>query len=77
MLAFVPQFVQPDAGPVLGQFLVFGAVLAMGGFLINGAVGVFASTLGRRMARGGRVLGYLSAGIFVALAGRLAMMERT
>tara|TARA_R110002110_G_scaffold19919_46_gene81679 strand:+ start:1508 stop:2122 length:615 start_codon:yes stop_codon:yes gene_type:complete len=77
VLAFVPQFVRPDAGPVLGQFLVFGAVLALGGFLINGAVGVFASTLGRRMARGGRVLGYLSAGIFVALAGRLAMMERT
>lgn len=27
VLAFVPQFVRPDAGSVLGQFLVFGAVL--------------------------------------------------
>jgi hypothetical protein len=44
--------------------------------VINAGVGVFASTLGRRLARGGRLLGYLSAGIFVALAARLAMMER-
>jgi threonine/homoserine/homoserine lactone efflux protein len=76
VLAFVPQFVRPDAGSVLGQFLVFGAVLGLGGFVINAGVGVFASTLGRRLARGGRLLGYLSAGIFVALAARLAMMER-
>ncbi|QFT57571.1 Homoserine/homoserine lactone efflux protein [Sulfitobacter sp. THAF37] len=76
VLAFVPQFVRPDAGPVLGQFLVFGAVLGLGGFVINAGVGVFAGTLGRRLARGGRALGYLSAGIFVALAARLAIMER-
>ena len=28
VLAFVPQFVVPEAGPILGQFLVFGAILA-------------------------------------------------
>lgn len=77
VLAFVPQFVVPEAGPVLGQFLIFGVVMGLGGFVINGAVGVFAGSLGHRLARGGEVLGYLSAGIFVALAARLAMMERT
>ena len=76
VLAFIPQFAVPDAGSVLGQFLIFGAVLGIGGFFINGAVGVFASGLGRRLARGGHLLGWISSGIFVALAAKLALWER-
>jgi threonine/homoserine/homoserine lactone efflux protein len=76
VLAFIPQFVDPVAGSVLGQFLIFGAVLGLGGFVINGGVGVFASGMGRRMVRGGRVLGWVTCGIFVALAARLAVLER-
>lgn len=76
VLAFVPQFVQPGAGSVLGQFLVLGGVISLGGFVINGAVGVFASGIGRRMVRGGKALGWITSGIFVALAARLAVMER-
>lgn len=75
VLAFIPQFVDPS-GAVLGQFLIFGAVLGLGGFIINGAVGVCASGIGRRMVRGGRVLGWITCGIFVALAARLAVLER-
>ena len=77
VLAFVPQFVVPEAGPVLGQFLVFGAVIGVGGFVINGLVGVFAGTLGHRLARGHRMLDIITAGIFTALAARLALLERT
>ena len=77
VLAFLPQFVHPDAGNVLGQFLALGAVIATGGFAINGAVGVFAGGLGRRLARGSRVLDWVTSGIFAALATRLAVMERT
>ena len=76
VLAFVPQFIRPEAGPVLGQFLVFGAVIGLGGFIVNGAVGVFASGVGRRMVRGNRLLSWISGGIFVALAARLAVLER-
>lgn len=76
VLAFVPQFVVPEAGSVLGQFLMFGAILAVGGFFINGAVGVFASGAGQRLARGSRVLDWLSASIFAGLAARLALLER-
>lgn len=75
-LAFVPQFVVPEAGSVLGQFLVFGAILSLGGFIINGTVGVFAGGAGRRLARGSRVLDWVSAGVFTALAARLAILER-
>lgn len=77
-LAFIPQFVDP-AHAVLPQFLIFGAVLNLGGLVVNGLAGVFAGGLGRRLThspRFARGLGLASAGIFTALAVRLAMMER-
>jgi threonine/homoserine/homoserine lactone efflux protein len=79
VLAFVPQFVDP-ARAILPQFLVCGLVLALGGFVINGAVGVSAGGLGRRLATSPRLargLGIASAGIFAALAARLALMQRS
>lgn len=76
VLAFVPQFVRPEAGSVLGQFLIFGAVIGVGGFVINGLVGVFAGSLGQRLAKGSRVLDWITAGIFTALAARLALLEK-
>jgi len=79
MLAFVPQFVDPARGQVLAQFLIFGAVLALGGFVINALAGIFAGGIGRRAARSeglNRWLGRVTAGIFAALALRLALLER-
>ncbi len=76
VLAFVPQFVVPEAGPVLGQFLIFGGVMAVGGMIVNGGVGVFASGIGARLARGSRVLDWISGGVFAALALRLAILEK-
>jgi threonine/homoserine/homoserine lactone efflux protein len=80
VLAFIPQFVDPARAPVLEQFLIFGAVLCLGGLLINGLVGVFAGGLGSRMARSPRLargLGLASGGIFAGLAVRLALLERS
>jgi threonine/homoserine/homoserine lactone efflux protein len=79
VLAFIPQFVDPLRG-VLAQFLIFGAVLSLGGLAVNGAVGVFAGGMGRRPARSpgfARVLGYVSAGVFAGLAVRLAVLQRS
>jgi len=78
ILAFVPQFVDP-AGPVPAQFLVLGSVIALGGFVINGAVGVFSGGLGRVLARDPRVergLRLVTASLFGALALRLALEAR-
>ncbi|WP_113912398.1 LysE family translocator [Roseovarius dicentrarchi] len=78
VLAFLPQFVDP-ARALLPQFLIFGTILSFGGLIINGAVGVFAGSLGRLVAgseRFNRWLGFASAGIFTALALRLAILER-
>lgn len=80
VLAFVPQFVDPERSPVLVQFIIFGLVMFTGGLVINGLVGVFAGGIGRRLARSprfARILGYVSAGVFATLALRLAMMEKT
>ena len=80
VLAFVPQFVDPAAGPILGQFLIFGAILGLGGLVINAAVGIFAGSAGQRLTGSAplrRALGWISGGVFAALALRLAMMERS
>lgn len=80
VLAFVPQFIRPEAGNVFAQFLICGAVIGVGGFIINGAVGAFAGRFGRALATGGRaarVTGWISGGIFLGLAARLAVLERT
>ncbi|QDC07838.1 LysE family translocator [Oceanicola sp. D3] len=79
ILAFLPQFVDPSRA-VLPQFLALGSVLAAGGFMINGAVGLGAGSLGLALTRSprfARALSWITAGIFGVLAARLALMERT
>ncbi|MCX7566912.1 LysE family translocator [Sulfitobacter sp. F26169L] len=75
VLAFIPQFVVPDAGPVFAQFLAFGAMIAGGGFVVNGLVGAYAGTLGAKLIQSSKVLGYVTGTIYAALAARLAVME--
>lgn len=78
ILAFLPQFVDPSR-PVLPQFLTLGVVFSLGGLVVNGVVGGMAGTIGRRLAQSeglARWLGRISAGIFVGLAIRLALMQR-
>lgn len=80
ILAFIPQFVDPARGAILGQFLIFGSVIAIGGFVINAAVGLGAGGLGRAMARDLRVergLRLASASVFGLLAAKLAWDSRT
>lgn len=78
VLALLPQFTNP-ALPLLPQFLVLGMVLSLGGLVVNGLVGVFAGSLGQRLARSAVFsawLGRISASIFVGLALRLALLEK-
>lgn len=79
ILAFLPQFVDP-VRPILPQFLTLGLVFSFGGLLVNGTVGLFAGSIGQRLARSAnlsRWLARVSAGIFGALALRLALMPRS
>ncbi|WP_205325046.1 LysE family translocator [Glycomyces sp. YM15] len=47
MAAFLPQFIDPAAGPVWMQFAFLGAVLIVLEFLADGTVGVLAGRIGR------------------------------
>ena len=79
VLAFIPQFVNPAAGSILLQFLIFGLIISLGGFVVNGLVGIFAGGAGRVLIsnpRASRTMGWVTGGIFSALAIRLAIMER-
>ena len=79
VLAFIPQFVNPGQASVLLQFLIFGAIIALSGFMVNGLVGIFAGGAGRQLIsnpRVSRLIGWVAGGIFAALAIRLAIMER-
>ncbi|WP_119165089.1 LysE family translocator [Algihabitans albus] len=79
ILALVPQFVDPSRGSVLIQFLIFGAILNVGGTVINGLVGVFAGGIGRFLARNAsvaRALQYLTSFVFFSLAAKLAFDRR-
>lgn len=80
ILAFIPQFVDPARGPILAQFLVFGSVIAAGGFIINAAVGWGAGGIGRALARNlraERLFRAVSASVFGILAAKLAWDSRT
>jgi threonine/homoserine/homoserine lactone efflux protein len=79
MLALVPQFVNPNAGSVLVQFLIFGTILNIGGTIINAVIGVFAGGIGAFLARNtkmARGLQYLTGFVFVTLAAKLAFDRR-
>lgn len=79
ILAFIPQFVDPARGAVLAQFLIFGAVIGLGGLIINAAVGWGAGGMGRVLARnmrGERGLRWASASIFGLMAAKLAWDTR-
>lgn len=79
MLALVPQFVDPDKGSVLVQFLIFGMILNIGGTIINALIGVFAGGIGHFLARNKKAascLQYVTGLVFAGLATKLAFDQR-
>lgn len=79
ILALVPQFIEPANGPILVQFLIFGAILNIGGTLINALVGGFAGSIGQALIRNAylsRILQYVTGFVFFGLAAKLAFDRR-
>ena len=69
-LAFLPQFVDPSAGPVAPQMLVLGTLLVGLGVVSDGTYALVAAGAGRRLretAAARRRLDRLSGGVFVGL----------
>jgi threonine/homoserine/homoserine lactone efflux protein len=79
-LAFLPQFVDPAAGPPVPQIVLLGLLFNVQGTLVNVAVALLASRTTvwlRSNERRVSLLQRLTGGIFVALGIRLAMVPRS
>jgi threonine/homoserine/homoserine lactone efflux protein len=78
-LAFLPQFVDRQAGSVFLQFLVLGAIIAVVGLICDSALAAAAGSLGRFLARNPRAARWrerITGTAFVALGIRLAFERR-
>ncbi|MGV6848246.1 MAG: LysE family translocator [Marinibacterium sp.] len=73
VLAFLPQFIDPAAGPAWHQIFILGALLGLGGILTDGVYGVLAGLMADRVRKNARVMNRISAVIFGGLAARLAL----
>ena len=78
-LAFLPQFTDPNRGPLVPQILVLGLLFILSTIVIFGGISIFAGGVGSRFRKSLRVqilLNRLAAGVFIALAVKLAMAKR-
>lgn len=79
VLALFPQFVDPAAGSIAMQIMVLATVINLIGIVVNGAVILTASGLGRAFSartRWRRVPQFLLGTVFAGLAVRLALDDR-
>lgn len=73
ILAFLPQFIRPEVGPEWHQIVILGVIFAIGGFIADALIGVFAGLTAGRIRRSTRLMNRISAVIFGVLAARLAI----
>lgn len=73
ILAFLPQFAEPAAGPLWPQLIALGALFAVTGFVITAGYGALAGRLAHGMRRHAKAFGRASALVFGGLALRLAL----
>jgi len=78
-LAFLPQFVNPNAGSATSQMAILGLVFALLGVMWLSCVGYFAGSMGRWIGQSTTALGFLrwlTGSVMIGLGVRLALPER-
>jgi len=78
-LAFLPQFVDKQAGSVTAQMLALGATFILATALVFGALAFSAGAVGQRFARSARAQRWMNraaATVFAGLAAKLATAQR-
>ena len=73
VLAFLPQFTDPDRGALWQQILVLGLLFSTTGFFITAGYGAMAGIAGRALGRATGWMGKVAALVFAALAVRLVI----
>lgn len=74
-IAFLPQFVDPQAGDVALQFLLLGACFIAVDLVVDGAVGALAGRLRRALERGRalRNLNIVAGSVYLGLGAKVAL----
>jgi Putative threonine efflux protein len=78
-IAFLPQFVNPQVGPVWLQIMILGTCFSISGTTVNALVAFSGGKLSERLKANpivGRIMGWISASVMLGLAVRLAWSER-
>jgi threonine/homoserine/homoserine lactone efflux protein len=78
-LAFLPQFVHPERGAVLLQFVVLGGLLALTGLIFDSAVALVTGRARRRLAANPHFTAWrerVMGGVLIGLGLRLALVEQ-
>jgi len=76
ILAFIPQFIDPDRGSTVVQFLIFGGILNVMGTTVAATIGGFSGGIGRHLAHNtvlDKAMRLVSGAVFMALAAKLAL----
>jgi len=73
ILAFLPQFTNPETGAVWQQILLLGLVFSTTGFFITAGYGALAGIAGRALDRASGWMGKVAAVVFGLLAVRLVL----
>lgn len=79
LLAFLPQFVRPENGSVMMQFIFLGILMRVVALLIEGGIALFAGSVGQRLRQSARLqvwLERIAGSLLVAVGLRLVLMDR-
>ena len=78
-LAFLPQFADPDRGPLTLQLISFGGIFIAATVLVFGSIALMAGFLSQwfnRSEKGQQIMNRIAGTVFVALALKLAVIKR-
>jgi len=78
-LAFLPQFADPDRGPLTLQLISFGGIFIVATVLVFGSIALMAGFLSQwfnRSEKGQQIMNRIAGTVFVALALKLAVIKR-
>jgi threonine/homoserine/homoserine lactone efflux protein len=73
VLAFLPQFTDPGAGPIWPQIAILGTLFSVASIPFNISYGAMAGYFSERLRRLGGLMNKISAIVFGGLAARLAI----
>lgn len=79
LLAFLPQFVRPEDGSVMAQFVFLGILMRVVALVVEGGMALLAGSIGYRLRQSLKLQGWLertAGGLLVAVGLRLVLMER-